>query len=136
MRDLSKKLRGMDGLGLGRPEVGVNPKLFLCFEMHPKIIDVHPKLIPKKGVVQFCHPIAIWLILTNMILPIFFLQNLLAFWPMLTIENTTAMCHLLWRISILRQCLMCLSTTQAHPDKERNGDIVKSFLSPTLGTVT
>ena len=24
--------------------------------MHPKIIDVYPKLIPKEGVVQFCRP--------------------------------------------------------------------------------
>ena len=27
----------------------------LCFGMYPKIIDVNPKLIPKRGVVQFCH---------------------------------------------------------------------------------
>ena len=39
----------MDGLKLGSIL-----NFFLCFGMHPKIIDVHPKLIPKGGVVQFC----------------------------------------------------------------------------------
>ena len=39
-----------EGLNLGSI-----PNFFLCFGMHPKIIDVHPKLIPKRGVVQFCH---------------------------------------------------------------------------------
>ena len=38
-----------EGLNLGSI-----PNFFLCFGMHPKIIDVHPKLIPKGGVVQFC----------------------------------------------------------------------------------
>ena len=38
-----------EGLNLGSI-----PNCFLCFGMHPKIIDVHPKLIPKGGVVQFC----------------------------------------------------------------------------------
>ena len=38
-----------EGLNLGSI-----PNLFLCFGMHPKIIDFHPKLIPKGGVVQFC----------------------------------------------------------------------------------
>ena len=38
-----------EGLNLGSI-----PNFFLCFGMHPKIIDVHPKLIPKRGVVQFC----------------------------------------------------------------------------------
>ena len=35
--------------------LGSTPNFFLCFGMHPKIIDVYPKLIPKGGVVQFCH---------------------------------------------------------------------------------
>ena len=35
--------------------LGSTPNFFLCFGMLPKIIDVHPKLIPKGGVVQFCH---------------------------------------------------------------------------------
>ena len=39
-----------EGLNLGSI-----PNFFLCFGMHPKMIDVHPKLIPKGGVVQFCH---------------------------------------------------------------------------------
>ena len=39
-----------EGLNLGSI-----PNFFLCFGMHPKIIDVYPKLIPKGGVVQFCH---------------------------------------------------------------------------------
>ena len=39
-----------EGLNLGSI-----PNFFLCFGMHPKIIDVYPKLIPKRGVVQFCH---------------------------------------------------------------------------------
>ena len=39
-----------EGLNLGSI-----PKIFLCFWIHPKIIDVYPKLIPKGGVVQFCH---------------------------------------------------------------------------------
>ena len=34
--------------------LGYIPNFFLSFGMHPKIIDVHPKLIPKGGVVQFC----------------------------------------------------------------------------------
>ena len=34
--------------------LGPIPNFFLCFGMYPKIIDVHPKLIPKGGVVQFC----------------------------------------------------------------------------------
>ena len=38
-----------EGLNLGSI-----PNFFLCFGMHPKIIDVYPKLIPKEGVVQFC----------------------------------------------------------------------------------
>ena len=38
-----------EGLNLGSI-----PNFFLCFGMHPKIIDVYPKLIPKGGVVQFC----------------------------------------------------------------------------------
>ena len=38
-----------EGLNLGSI-----PNFFLCFGMRPKIIDVHPKLIPKGGVVQFC----------------------------------------------------------------------------------
>ena len=38
-----------EGLNLGSI-----PNFFLCYGMHPKIIDVHPKLIPKRGVVQFC----------------------------------------------------------------------------------
>ena len=38
-----------EGLNLGSI-----PNFFLCFGMHPKIIDVHPKLIPKGGVVHFC----------------------------------------------------------------------------------
>ena len=38
-----------EGLNLGSI-----PNFFLCFGMHPKIIDVHPKLIPKGGLVQFC----------------------------------------------------------------------------------
>ena len=38
-----------EGLNLGSI-----PNFFLCFGIHPKIIDVHPKLIPKGGVVQFC----------------------------------------------------------------------------------
>ena len=38
-----------EGLNLGSI-----PNFFLCFGMHPKIFDVHPKLIPKEGVVQFC----------------------------------------------------------------------------------
>ena len=37
-----------EGLNLGSI-----PNFFLCFGMHPKIIDVYPKLIPKGGVVQF-----------------------------------------------------------------------------------
>ena len=37
-----------EGLNLGSI-----PNFFLCFGMHPKIIDVHPKLIPKGGVIQF-----------------------------------------------------------------------------------
>ena len=65
-------------------------------------------------------PIAIWLILTILILPILFCKICLLFWPMLTVENPTAMCHLLWRISLSMQCLMCLSTTQAPPKKEMN----------------
>ena len=39
-----------EGLNLGSI-----PNFFLCFGMHPKIMDVHPKLIPKGGVVHFCH---------------------------------------------------------------------------------
>ena len=35
-------------------KLGSIPILFLCFGMHPKIIDVHPNLIPKRGEVQFC----------------------------------------------------------------------------------
>ena len=35
-----------EGLNLGSIQ-----KKFLCFGMHPKIIDVHHKLIPKGGVV-------------------------------------------------------------------------------------
>ena len=83
------------------------------------------------------HPIASWLMLTILICH-FFLRNLLAFWPMLTIENPTSMCHLLWRISLWRQCLMCLNTTQAHPKKEMNGNIVIYFQrrTPSLETVT
>ena len=38
-----------EGLNLGSI-----PNFFLCLRMHPKIIDVHPKLIPKGGVVRFC----------------------------------------------------------------------------------
>ena len=38
-----------EGLNLGSI-----PNFFLCFGMHPKIINVYPKLIPKGGVVQFC----------------------------------------------------------------------------------
>ena len=38
-----------EGLNLGSI-----PNFFLCFGMHPKIIDVYPKLIPKGGVVQLC----------------------------------------------------------------------------------
>ena len=38
-----------EGLNLGSI-----PNFFLCFGMHPKIIDVYPKPIPKGGVVQFC----------------------------------------------------------------------------------
>ena len=38
-----------EGLNLGSI-----PNFFLCFGMHPKIIDIYPKLIPKGGVVQFC----------------------------------------------------------------------------------
>ena len=34
--------------------MGSIPNFFLCFGMNPEIIDVHPKLIPKGGVVQFC----------------------------------------------------------------------------------
>ena len=34
--------------------LGSIPNFFPCFGMHPKITDVHPKLIPKEGVVQFC----------------------------------------------------------------------------------
>ena len=33
--------------------LGSIPNYFLCFGMHPKIIDLYPKLIPKGGVVQF-----------------------------------------------------------------------------------
>ena len=39
--------------------LGFIPNFFLCFGMHPKIIDVHPKLIPKGGVVQFCQKDAV-----------------------------------------------------------------------------
>ena len=35
-------------------KLGSIPNFFLCFGMHPKIIDVHPKLIPRGVVVQFC----------------------------------------------------------------------------------
>ena len=42
-------VRVWEGLNLGSI-----PNFFLCFGMHPKIIDVYPKLIPKGGVVQFC----------------------------------------------------------------------------------
>ena len=35
-------------------KLGSVPNFFLCFGMYPKMIDVHPKLIPKGGVVQFC----------------------------------------------------------------------------------
>ena len=82
--------------------------------------------------------IAIWINLTILILPILFCKICLLFWPMLTVENPTAMCHLLWRISLLRRCLMCLSTTQAHPKKEMNGIIVIFFQirAPSLETVT
>ena len=45
----------LEGLNLGSI-----PNFFLCFGMHPKIIDVHPKLIPKGGVVQFCHHFTHW----------------------------------------------------------------------------
>ena len=38
-----------EGLNLGSI-----PNFFLCFGMHPKIYGDYPKLIPKKGVVQFC----------------------------------------------------------------------------------
>ena len=38
-----------EGLNLGSI-----PNFFPCFGIHPKIIDVHPKLIPKGGVIQFC----------------------------------------------------------------------------------
>ena len=38
-----------DGLKLG-----CIPNFFLQFGIHPKIYDVHPKLIPKKGVIHFC----------------------------------------------------------------------------------
>ena len=45
--------------------LGFIPNFFLCFGMHPKIIDVYPKLIPKGGVIQFClqmnfRPSATW----------------------------------------------------------------------------
>ena len=53
-----------EGLNLGSI-----PNFFLCFGMHPKIIDVYPKLIPKGGVVQFC-PVKY---------PVFFLRIAIAF---------------------------------------------------------
>ena len=85
------------------------------------------------------HPIAIWLILTISILPN--AKSAKSACLLANVDDSKSNCYmppryLLWKISLLRQCLMCLSTTQAHPDKERNGDIVKSFLSPSLGTVT
>ena len=43
-----------EGLNLGSI-----PNFFLCFGMHPKIIEVHPKLIPKGGVVQYCQGIGV-----------------------------------------------------------------------------
>ena len=36
-------------------KLGSTPNFFQCFGTHPKINDIHPKLIPKRGVVQFCH---------------------------------------------------------------------------------
>ena len=39
--------------------LGSIPNFFLCFGMHPKIIDVYPKLIPKGDVVQ-CHFMDCW----------------------------------------------------------------------------
>ena len=43
-----------EGLNLGSI-----PNFFPCFGIHPKIIDVHPKLIPKGGVIQFCPNIGV-----------------------------------------------------------------------------
>ena len=40
-----------EGLNLGSI-----PNFFPCFGIHPKIIDVHPKLIPRGGVIQFYPP--------------------------------------------------------------------------------
>ena len=51
-----------EGLNLGSI-----PNFFLCFGMHPKIIDVYPKLIPKGGVVQFCHSFDIWELLIRVV---------------------------------------------------------------------
>ena len=50
MSDISKKLQGVVGALTWDP----SKTFFLCFGMHPKKIDVHPKLVPKGGVVQFC----------------------------------------------------------------------------------
>ena len=50
---MSKKIRGVDGRGLGRPEFGIHPKLFSMFGISQKNY-AHPNLIPKIGVVQFC----------------------------------------------------------------------------------
>ena len=46
--------KNREGWMVGVWEVGIHPKFFSMFWIHPKIIDVHPKLIPKGGVVQFC----------------------------------------------------------------------------------
>ena len=59
-----------EGLNLGSI-----PNFFLCFGMHPKIIDVYPKLIPKGGVVQFCHILS----------PTFFIVWYLCYYRQLTL---------------------------------------------------
>ena len=59
-----------EGLNLGSI-----PNFFLCFGMHPKIIDVHPKLIPKGGVVQFCQSFSLKISLLRFISLAFILKD-------------------------------------------------------------
>ena len=49
-----KDFWGVYGRGLGRLELGIHLDLLSMFGIHPKINDVHPNLIPKRDVVQFC----------------------------------------------------------------------------------
>jgi len=48
-------------------KLGSIPNCCLCFGMNPKIYGVHLKLIPKRGVVQFCLNFAFFVNIVNIV---------------------------------------------------------------------